>query len=108
MPANSNENRNQIEGDLDDQLCDCTSFFYFSLSILLFVTGIIVTFLALRDTNDHYVNSSLPNFGHMWLVGPLLITSGFMVAMKTLIYLRRKTVFTFVMRQNTLFNVSIA
>lgn len=91
---------------LDDEndrivTCSSASYCYFTLSILLFSVGTVITILAL-DENDGVFS----NLTHMWLVGPLFISSGLMVAVKTIMYLRKETMIMFLTRQRTLLRVS--
>uniref|UniRef100_A0A0V0GBE2 Uncharacterized protein n=1 Tax=Triatoma dimidiata TaxID=72491 RepID=A0A0V0GBE2_TRIDM len=78
--------------------CDCTSYSYFLLSIILLTLGVYITVPALGGA-DHYVFS---NLGHMWLVGPICICCGAMVAIKSVLYLRRKSVIKMLLRQRAL------
>ncbi|OXU30737.1 hypothetical protein TSAR_001897 [Trichomalopsis sarcophagae] len=80
--------------------CDCTSYSYLVLSIVLFTIGTAITILALGDVVDGHVFSHL---GHMWLVGPIFICSGLMVAVKCMLYLRRKSVIQMIFHQRQLF-----
>lgn len=82
--------------------CDCTSYSYFLLSIILLTLGVYITVPALGGA-DHYVFS---NLGHMWLVGPICICCGAMVAIKSVLYLRRKSVIKMLLRQRALLRVS--
>ncbi|XP_063618402.1 uncharacterized protein LOC134791318 [Cydia splendana] len=88
--------------DLDEEQrfgrCDCTSYSYFVLSMVLFSVGTIITVLALGDA-DGYI---LSNLGHMWLVGPIFICSGMMVAVKSMLYLRRKSVIQMLLHQRAI------
>uniref|UniRef100_T1J5M7 Uncharacterized protein n=1 Tax=Strigamia maritima TaxID=126957 RepID=T1J5M7_STRMM len=52
--------------------CDCTSYCYFALAVVLFTVGIVITVLALDEAGG----TMLSNLGHMWLVGPIFISSG--------------------------------
>lgn len=92
--------------DLDEDQrfgrCDCTSYSYFVLSMVLFSVGTVITVLALGDA-DGYI---LSNLGHMWLVGPIFICSGMMVAVKSMLYLRRKSVIQMLLHQRAIFRVS--
>lgn len=81
--------------------CDCTSYSYFALSMVLFAVGTVITVLALGDS-DGYIFSSL---GHMWLVGPIFICSGLMVAVKSVLYLRRKGIIQMLLRRRALLRV---
>lgn len=83
--------------------CDCTSYSYFALSAAMFSVGTYITVLALGDIRG-YLFSSL---GHMWLVGPIFICSGLMVAVKSVLYLRRKSVIQMLLRQRVLLRVRI-
>ncbi|CAB3224246.1 unnamed protein product [Arctia plantaginis] len=78
--------------------CDCTSYSYFVLSMVLFSVGTVITVLALGDA-DGYI---LSNLGHMWLVGPIFICSGMMVAVKSMLYLRRKSVIQMLLHQRAI------
>lgn len=81
--------------------CDCTSYSYFVLSMVLFSVGTVITVLALGDA-DGYI---LSNLGHMWLVGPIFICSGMMVAVKSMLYLRRKSVIQMLLHQRAIIRV---
>jgi hypothetical protein len=72
------------------------------LSITLFTVGTVITILAIGDAHD-YVFYSL---GHMWLVGPIFICSGLMVAVKSVLYLRKKYLIQMLLRQRALLRVS--
>lgn len=78
--------------------CDCTSYSYFVLSMVLFSVGTVITVLALGDANSNI----LKNLGHMWLVGPIFICSGMMVAVKSMLYLRRKSVIQMLLHQRAI------
>ncbi|XP_053607261.1 uncharacterized protein LOC128673447 [Plodia interpunctella] len=78
--------------------CDCTSYSYFVLSMVLFSVGTVITVLALGGA-DGYI---LTNLGHMWLVGPIFICSGMMVAVKSMLYLRRKSVIQMLLHRRAL------
>ncbi|XP_043666577.1 uncharacterized protein LOC122628387 isoform X1 [Vespula pensylvanica] len=80
--------------------CDCTSYSYLSLSVILFTVGTAITVFALGDVAEGYVFS---NLGHMWLIGPIFICSGLMVAVKCMLYLRRKSVIQMIFHQRQLF-----
>ncbi|XP_041978368.1 uncharacterized protein LOC121732519 [Aricia agestis] len=88
--------------DLDEDQrfgrCDCTSYSYFVLSMVLFSVGTVITVLALGDA-DGYI---LSNLGHMWLVGPIFICSGMMVAVKSMLYLRRKSIIQMLLHQRAI------
>lgn len=92
--------------DLDEDQrfgrCDCTSYSYFVLSMVLFSVGTVITVLALGAA-DGYI---LSNLGHMWLVGPIFICSGMMVAVKSMLYLRRKSVIQMLLHQRAIIRVS--
>lgn len=78
--------------------CDCTSYSYFVLSMVLFSVGTVITVLALGDADGYILN----NLGHMWLVGPIFICSGMMVAVKSMLYLRRKSVIQMLLHQRAI------
>jgi hypothetical protein len=69
--------------------------------MVLFAVGTVITVLALGDA-DGYIFSSL---GHMWLVGPIFICSGLMVAVKSVLYLRRKGIIQLLLRRRALLRV---
>ena len=76
--------------------CDWSSFSYFLLSFLLFAVGAILTFLSIDESN-----ASNP-FTRFWLVGPLFLCSGLVMASKTLIYLKSKNLIELLTRQSEL------
>lgn len=78
--------------------CDCASYSYFVLSMVLFSVGTVITVLALGDADGYILN----NLGHMWLVGPIFICSGIMVAVKSMLYLRRKSVLQLLLHQRAI------
>lgn len=80
--------------------CDCTSYSYLALSVVLFTIGTAITIFALGDVADGHIFS---NLGHMWLIGPIFICSGLMVAVKCMLYLRRKSVIQMIFHQRQLF-----
>ena len=82
--------------------CDCTSYSYLALSLVLFTIGSAITILALGDVVDGHI---FPHLGHLWLVGPIFICSGLMVAVKCMLYLRRKSVIQMIFHQRQLFRV---
>lgn len=84
--------------------CDCTSYSYFVLSMVLFSVGTVITVLALGDAEGYILH----NLGHMWLVGPIFICSGMMVAVKSMLYLRRKSVIQMLLHQRAIIRVSRA
>ncbi|XP_076366768.1 uncharacterized protein LOC143255259 isoform X2 [Tachypleus tridentatus] len=94
--TNRRRNENMDPNGANTMICNCTSYCYFTLAIVLFTVGSVITILALDDSDNMF--SSL---GHMWLVGPIFISSGLMVAVKTIIYLRRETMLTFLARQRS-------
>ncbi|BES99330.1 Hypothetical protein NTJ_12147 [Nesidiocoris tenuis] len=82
--------------------CDCTSYSYFLLSIVLLTLGTTITVSALGAT-EHIVFSHL---GHMWLVGPICICCGTMVAIRSVLYLRRKSIIKLLQRQRALLRLA--
>ncbi|XP_046393881.1 uncharacterized protein LOC124161547 isoform X1 [Ischnura elegans] len=78
--------------------CDCTSYSYFALSTVLFAVGTVITVLALGDVQGYLFS----NLGHIWLVGPIFICSGLMVAVKSVLYLRKKNLIQMLLRQRAL------
>ena len=83
--------------------CDCTSYSYLVLSVILFVIGTAITIFSLDDIVGEHIFFKL---GHMWLIGPIFICSGLMVAVKCMLYLRRKSVIQIIFHQPQLFRVS--
>lgn len=88
------------EPNILDQ-CDCTSYSYIGLSVMLLSVGSYISVLALGNI-DGYLFS---NLGHMWLVGPIFICSGLMIAVKSFLYLRRKILNKMICRQRALLRV---
>lgn len=78
--------------------CDCTSYSHFLLSIILFTLGTYITIPTFLSFPHHIFNS----LGQMWLIGPLCICCGIMVALKSVLYLRKKTVLKMILRQRAL------
>ncbi|KAM7296115.1 hypothetical protein ISCGN_021310 [Ixodes scapularis] len=78
-------------------VCNCASYCYFSLAIVLFSLGTVLTILVLDDSEKVF-----PNLTHMWLIGPIFISSGLMFAVKTIMYLRRETMLAYISRQHSL------
>jgi len=81
--------------------CDCTSYLYLVLAAMLFSVGTVITVLAAGETHDYFYN-----LGHMWLVGPIFICSGLMVAVKSVLYLRKKYLLQMLLRQRALWRVN--
>ncbi|XP_050041382.2 uncharacterized protein [Dermacentor andersoni] len=77
--------------------CNCASYCYFSLALVLFSLGTVLTILVLDDSEQMF-----PNLTHMWLIGPIFISSGLMFAVKTIMYLRRETMIAYLARQHSL------
>ncbi|XP_064478091.1 uncharacterized protein LOC135391682 [Ornithodoros turicata] len=77
-------------------VCNCASYCYFSLAIVLFSLGTVLTILVLDDSDKVF-----PNLTHMWLIGPIFISSGLMFAVKTIMYLRRETMLAYLSRQHS-------
>ncbi|XP_034180864.1 uncharacterized protein LOC117604652 isoform X1 [Osmia lignaria lignaria] len=80
--------------------CDCTSYSYLALSVILFTIGTAITIFALNDNAEGHIFLQL---GHMWFIGPIFVCSGLMVAVKCMLYLRRKSVIQLIFRQRQLF-----
>lgn len=80
--------------------CDCTSYSYLALSVILFMIGTVITIFSLDDIVGEHMFFKL---GHMWLIGPIFICSGLMVAVKCMLYLRRKSVIQIIFHQRQLF-----
>ncbi|KAK1129793.1 hypothetical protein K0M31_019503 [Melipona bicolor] len=80
--------------------CDCTSYSYLALSVILFMIGTAITIFSLDDIVGEHMFFKL---GHMWLIGPIFICSGLMVAVKCMLYLRRKSVIQIIFHQRQLF-----
>ena len=74
------------EREYDDaSSCDFFSYAYLSLAFFLFLCGSGLTFLVLRS--DQTLRNPLNRF---WMAGPLFICTGLLVALKVLLYVRRK------------------
>lgn len=84
-------------------VCNCASYCYFMLAIVLFSLGTVLTILVLDDSDKVF-----PNLTHMWLIGPIFISSGLMFAIKTIMYLRRETMLAYLTRQHSLLRVRSA
>ncbi|XP_076680388.1 uncharacterized protein LOC143375304 isoform X2 [Andrena cerasifolii] len=69
--------------------CDCTSYSYLALSVVFFTIGTVITIFSLGDVADGHV---LSNLGEMWFIGPIFICSGLTLAVKCMLYLRKKSV----------------
>ncbi|XP_076292592.1 uncharacterized protein LOC143214916 isoform X1 [Lasioglossum baleicum] len=82
--------------------CDCTSYSYLVLSVVLFTIGTAITIFALGDVADGHI---FLNLGEMWFIGPMFICSGLMVAVKCMLYLRRKSVIQMIFHQRQLFRI---
>ncbi|XP_076661904.1 uncharacterized protein LOC143365522 isoform X2 [Halictus rubicundus] len=80
--------------------CDCTSYSYLVLSVVLFTIGTTITIFALDDVADEHI---FLNLGELWFIGPMFICSGLMVAVKCMLYLRRKSVIQMIFHQRQLF-----
>lgn len=78
--------------------CDCRSYSYFALSIVLFAVGTVITVLVFGDTGGYLFS----NIGHVWLVGPVFICSGLLIAVRSVLYLRKKSVIQMLLRQRAL------
>ncbi|OQV11408.1 hypothetical protein BV898_14285 [Hypsibius exemplaris] len=70
----------------DFKICDCPIICYFSMSIALILIGCLTTIFVLDDTFGHF--SSMVS--QLWLVGPLFISCGVVILVRTIIFLRRK------------------
>lgn len=88
-------NRSFIYDENSDS-CDCFSYCYLSLAVLLFFSGSGLTYLVLREDTSQY--SPLNRF---WMAGPLFICTGLMVALKVLLYIRRRRFISILIRDLT-------
>ncbi|XP_043280212.1 uncharacterized protein [Venturia canescens] len=95
----------RYEGPTTFGRCDCTSYSYLALSLVLFAIGTAITIFAIGDVADRQVFS---NLGHMWLVGPIFIGSGLMLAVKCILYLRRKSVIQMIFHQRLFLELAAA
>lgn len=86
----------RYEGPTTFGRCDCTSYSYLALSIVLFTIGTAITILTIDGVADPQV---LSDGRHMWLVGPILIVSGLMLAVRCILYLRKKSVLQMIFHQ---------
>lgn len=76
--------------------CDFFSYAYLSLAFFLFLCGSGLTFLVLRT--DPTTHGPLNRF---WMAGPLFICTGLLVALKVLLYVRRKRLIALLIREMT-------
>ncbi|GAU96704.1 hypothetical protein RvY_08111-2 [Ramazzottius varieornatus] len=70
----------------DFKICDCPIVCYFSMSISLILIGCLTTFFVLDDTFDSFSHA----VSQLWLVGPLFISCGIVIFVRTVIFMRRK------------------
>lgn len=70
----------------DFKICDCPVVCYFSMAIALILIGCLTTAFVLDDAFGQY-NSMI---SQLWLVGPLFISCGIVIFVRTVIFLRRK------------------
>ena len=84
------------EDDAGHSSCDFFSYAYLSLAFFLFICGSGLTFMVLRS--DQTVNNPLNRF---WMAGPLFICTGLLVALKVLLYVRRKRLIALLIREMT-------
>lgn len=80
----------------ENSSCDFFSYAYLSLAFFLFLSGSGLTFLVLRS--DQTLNDPLNRF---WMAGPLCICTGLLVALKVLLYVRRKRLIALLIREMT-------
>lgn len=80
----------------EDASCDFFSYAYLSLAFFLFLCGSGLTFLVLRS--DQTAHNPLNRF---WMAGPLFICTGLLVALKVLLYVRRKRLIALLIREMT-------
>lgn len=85
--------------------CDCTSYSYLALSVVFLTIGTVITIFSLGDVADGHV---LSNLGEMWFIGPIFICSGLTLAVKCMLYLRKKSVVRqMIFHRRQLFRVSM-
>lgn len=95
-PHSDDHNHRFIETDVDAigaSGCDCISYTYFSLAFLLFAMGSIFTLIIIEE-------NEFGPLARFWLVGPVFLCAGFLIAVKTLLYLRRKRFVAFLIRES--------
>jgi hypothetical protein len=80
----------------ENNSCDFFSYAYLSLAFFLFLCGSGLTFLVLRS--DQTPHNPLTRF---WMAGPLFICTGLLVALKVLLYVRRKRLIALLIREMT-------
>ena len=80
----------------ENSSCDFFSYAYLSLAFFLFLCGSGLTFLVLRT--DQTPHNPLNRF---WMAGPLFICTGLLVALKVLLYVRRKRLIALLIREMT-------
>lgn len=113
----------EVELDLELQLveehrhqclCDAKSYIYFLISIMLMISGLVLTILGvLSFASNDYI--TFEGRGHqvqplvflMLLVGPILINVAAIVAVKNIVYLRRKSLELFNSRRRAQILVSL-
>lgn len=75
--------------------CDCITYSYFLISVFLFTLGTILSVFSFGAYDD----TVFANLGHMWMVGPMCICSAVMIAIRNILYLRRRRILDMVIRQ---------
>ncbi|XP_015782589.1 uncharacterized protein LOC107360441 [Tetranychus urticae] len=74
--------------------CDTISYAYLCLALTLFAAGSLITLLSIEES--HLLTSA---FARFWFIGPFFLCCGLMVALKTLIHIRKKTLIEYLTRQ---------
>ncbi|XP_053203959.1 uncharacterized protein LOC128388572 [Panonychus citri] len=77
--------------------CDTISYAYLCLALTLFAAGSLITLLSIEES--HSLTSA---FARFWFIGPFFLCCGLMVALKTLIHIRKKTLIDYLTRQTIL------
>lgn len=91
--------RVHVSGDMGGRSycssCDCITYSYFLISVLLFALGTVLSVFSFGAYDD----TAFANLGHMWMVGPMCVCSAVMIAIRNVLYLRRRRILDTVVRQ---------
>lgn len=88
--------RPRLLEDENSSSCDFFSYSYLALAFFLFLCGSGLTFVVLK-----YDHNSLNPLSRFWMAGPFFICTGFLVALKVLMYVRRKRFIALLVREMT-------
>lgn len=82
----------------DSNTCDFFSYAYLSLAFFLFICGSGLTLFITKSDPQTLLNNPLNRY---WMAGPLFICTGLLVALKVLLYVRRKRFIALIIREMT-------